>query len=65
MARIRRVYWIGLLRVIKVACKYINSYEGKLPADLPPAVAASFPFIRAACAALEAYDRAQPRGNAL
>lgn len=58
-----RIYWVGLLVVIRNACRYIDAYEGELPSDLPAPVTTAFPYIRAACAALKAYDKAKGRGK--
>lgn len=63
MAKGSRSYWVGLLKVIRLACQYINRYEGKLPANIPQAVKDAFPYIRGACAALEAYDKTNAGGS--
>jgi hypothetical protein len=59
----KRVWWVGLLKVIRKACRYIVANRAKLPPDLPAEVTAAFAAIIAACAALEAYDRSHPRGE--
>lgn len=59
----KRVFWVGLLNVIRIACEYIDRWESDLPDDLPEAVRTAFPYIRAACAALKAYDKVNRRGK--
>lgn len=63
MARGKRVWWVGLYHVIRLACQYIERNATKLPEDMPQVVKDAFPYIVAACAALEAYDKTHKRGN--
>jgi hypothetical protein len=58
-----KVYWVGLLRIIRLLCKYYKKWGSLLPSDLPPAVTAVLAGITAACSALEAYDAAHKRGQ--
>lgn len=59
----KRKYWIGLLAIIRTLCRYYTKYGGKLPSDMPTAVLAAEPYIRAACLALEAYDLTHSGGE--
>jgi hypothetical protein len=58
-----KVYWVGLLYVVRKACVYYQRWQAYLPADMPPDVKAAYPYIEAACAALIAYDKSHARGR--
>ena len=58
-----RVYWVGLLILVKKLCTYWLSYGGKMPSDLPPTVAVAMSALNTACLALEAYDAATAGGR--
>lgn len=62
MAR-KKVYWPGLLRVAKLACKYWKKWRPYLPNDLPPEVKVAFDAMQVACDLLILYDRNNPRGK--
>lgn len=57
-----RVYWIGLITVLRAVCKYYDKWKDYLPDDLPPAATAAVIACDTACAALRAYDLAKKRG---
>lgn len=59
----KRVYWPGLLRIVRLLCKYKRLWGAFLPDDLPEAVLILLAGVEAACAALESYDKSHPRGG--
>lgn len=59
----RRVYWVGLLGLVRTLCKYWQRYGSRMPADLPGSVASAMVVLTAACAVLEAYDLAHSGGE--
>ena len=59
----QRVYWVGLLLIVKKLCKYWLRYSAKMPSDLPAAVATAMPYITLACQALELYDLTNTPGQ--
>jgi len=59
----KRVYWVGLLILVRKLCKYWARYGGKMPSDLPVGVATAMVALQAACLLLEAYDNLNVPGN--
>jgi len=59
----QRVYWVGLLAIVRKLCLYWTRYSGKMPSDLPSSVATAMAAITIACTALQVYDREKARGN--
>jgi hypothetical protein len=58
-----RVYWVGLLLIVRKLCKYWLRYGGKMPSDLPASVSTAMTAVTIACTALEAYDLATANGK--
>lgn len=65
MAKLKRVYWVRLLQLIKLLCRFYKKWGSKLPTDLPPVVFAFLLTLDAVCMSLETYDNAHPRGGGL
>jgi len=58
-----RVYWVGLLIIVRKLCDYWLRYGGKMPSDLPSSVATAMAAVTVACTALQQYDLANNHGR--
>lgn len=60
---LKKVYWITLVRLVKILCEYWINHKVQMPSDLPNSAVLWLNQVEPACQALLAYDRARPRGG--
>ena len=58
-----RVYWVGLLGLVRKVCSYWTRYGARMPADLPTAVKTAMTGLTIACDALQLYDLSKAHGK--